>query len=217
MLNFSKANMKLAVLAKQLGLKNTQLLSFDLPGGWSCPMADICKTKADRETGKLHRFGPVLCYAAKAEALYQNCRNMRWNNYDLLRACKNDSSKMVALVEKSLPKITKVVRIHSSGDFYNPAYFTAWNTIAINHPEIVFFGYTKGMVYVKADKPDNFSLIYSFGGRDDKYWNDTIPTCFIEVFKGQYPDIEQVCGTHENAYQDYSYIISGKSFKLAVH
>ena len=26
---------------------------FNLPAGWACPFADACKTKADRDTGRL--------------------------------------------------------------------------------------------------------------------------------------------------------------------
>jgi hypothetical protein len=215
-LQFSKANTKLAVLSEHLGLKKTELVSFDLPAGWSCPCANICLTRSNKDTGKLERKGPILCYAAKAEALYRNCRNMRWSNFQALTACKTDVLKMAELISTSLPKQTKVVRIHSSGDFYRPEYFQAWVAVATINPEIVFFGYTKILDYVTAPKPDNFHLIYSFGSKDDNRWDVTIPTCFIETKTEKY-NVEQVCETHELGYQDYSHILSGNSFKIAVH
>jgi hypothetical protein len=37
----------------------------------------------------------------------------------------------------------KIFRIHSAGDFVSLSYFTMWNLIANNHPNIVFMAYTK--------------------------------------------------------------------------
>jgi hypothetical protein len=216
MAKFSKANQKLAVLAQHLGMKKSEVVSFDLPAGFSCPAADICKTFANRQTGKMVKVGPITCYAAKAECQYPNTRFMRWYNLQMLADCGQDWSLMAYILETGLPKQAKIVRIHSSGDFFRPEYFRAWKAIASGHSEIVFFGYTKVMEYAIAEKSDNFHLQYSFGGRDDYLWNETIPTCFIEVSNGQY-DVEQVCSTHEKAYEDYFYILGRKSFKIAVH
>jgi hypothetical protein len=216
-LTFSQANMKLAVLAAHLLMKKSEIVSFDLPAGYSCPMADICKTYANKATGKMRKVGAVTCYASKAEAIYPNCRKMRWSNFDALIKVRTSVLAMAELLDASLPKKVKVVRIHSSGDFFSREYFQAWVEMATIHPEIVFFGYTKIMDYAVADKPDNLYLHYSFGGRDDSKWNDTIPTCFIEVFDGQYPLVQKVCSTHELGYEDYFYILSRKSFKIGVH
>lgn len=178
-------------------------------------MANICKTKANRETGKLERFGPVLCYAAKAEAQYPNVRNSRWRNFRELGP--HTSEIMRDMLITDMPYKAEIIRIHSSGDFFNPAYFEAWRMVADALPAVKFFGYTKILDYVLADKPDNFRLIYSYGSRDDKRWNATIPTCFIKIEASDYPDVPVICDNHDNSYQDYHEIFAGRSFALNLH
>lgn len=214
-LTFSRPNMKLRKLAEHLGLPYNQVLSFDLPAGWSCPMADICKTKANEETGKLERFGPVLCYAAKAEAQYPNVRSMRWRNFRILAG--GSSGQMFQQIIADMPYKAKIVRIHSSGDYFNPAYFEAWRMVSNQAKNIQFFGYTKILDYVLADKPDNFRLIYSYGSRDDKRWNATIPTCFIKINPTDYEGTQVICDKDDNEYQDYHEIFAGRSFALNLH
>lgn len=82
---------------------------FNLPAGWSCPHADICLTKADKNTGKLVKkpdtqsvgtiplipksdteAEPYICYAARAER-YPNVRDSRWHNYTAARARVHNS------------------------------------------------------------------------------------------------------------------------------
>ena len=64
-LSFSKGNRKLNELATDLGLKKSQVISFDLPAGHTCPMASECLSKADKITGKITDGQgneiPVLC------------------------------------------------------------------------------------------------------------------------------------------------------------
>jgi len=62
------------------------------------------------------------------------------------------------------------VRIHDSGDFYNVEYFGKWCAIAAAYPDIEFYAYTKMISQSKGFAswlPDNFQLIYSFGGKED--------------------------------------------------
>lgn len=94
---------------------------FNLPAGWACPGAKDCLTKVDRDTGKRTTRGPeFLCYAAVSER-YPNVRNQRWANFGLVKQlCKDDA----AVIE--LPKNATHVRIHGSGDFFNPRYLRLW-------------------------------------------------------------------------------------------
>lgn len=42
-------------------------------------------------------------------------------------------------------------------------------------PDVSFFGYTKVLQYVSAEKPGNFKLVYSFGGKmDSKLKNEPV-------------------------------------------
>lgn len=63
------------------------------------------------------------------------------------------------------------IRIHDSGDFYNEEYLDRWLKIMRARPNVEFYAYTKMISLFnrrKADLPKNFTLIYSFGGTEDK-------------------------------------------------
>lgn len=211
MLKFGTGNSKLHELAKTLGLNKTEVVAFDLPAGYTCPMADICKTYANRQTGKITdgKNSTVRCYASLIEARFPASRRAHWYNFDLLR----NSSNMVELIQESLPKQTKIVRIHASGDYYSMDYYNAWLQVAINNPTIMFFGYTKILPLVSMPKPDNFKLVYSYGGKMDNQLSNE-PTAYI-VNSAKDTKLDTVC--QNNPADDYFKIISGQSFALALH
>lgn len=222
MLKFSYQNQKINLLAKYLGLKKKEVLSFDVPAGWTCPKADICKSMANKETGKIKRTGKFLCFASKGEAYAPAARRLRWHNLLEINACRSggDHAKIVELIQSSMPKEIKILRIHSSGDFYCEEYFKAWVEIAKNNPHITFFGYTKELDYVLFEKPSNFVLQYSWGGKDDLRLleiKEHIPTCYVAEYDNQYPNLPVVCGTHETAHEDYLHIMAKKTFVIAKH
>ena len=161
-LKFSKGNAK---------LKGDTAI-FSLPAGHTCPAALLCSSRAHKDTGKLTDGPQCLfrCYAASAENLFRNIRVSRWRNFEALQACKGITA-MATLINRSLPrKGIKLVRIHSSGDFYSQSYFDAWLAVAKINPAIVFYAYTKALpfwVNRLADIPSNFKLVASLGGRYD--------------------------------------------------
>ncbi len=81
-LTFSTGNDKLQKLA---------ITAFDLPAGYTCPFADICKSFAHKKGGRfksgkaIMQTGDVRCYAASTELRSPAARKMRWRNFDLLR------------------------------------------------------------------------------------------------------------------------------------
>lgn len=160
-LKFSSGNRKLHELAKELGLKNTQVVAFDLPAGYTCPGANICLSMANRQTGKITDGAncKFRCYAASTESVFTSVRRLRWDNYTQIK----ESAEPAGLILKSIPAGVKIIRIHSAGDFFNEAYFMAWLKVAIARPDLTIFGYTKVIQYVGADKPANFKLVYSMG------------------------------------------------------
>jgi len=228
MLKFSFRNMKLNLLSSRLGVKKTEVIAFDIPAGFTCPAARICQTYSDRKTGKITRgkFNEVDCYAALVEARYKNTREAHWYNLDLLKSvCKVgkrvvwNSEYMTLLILESLPKTAKFVRIHSSGDYFAPEYFQAWVTVAKIRTDTIFFGYTKVLEYVQADKPDNFSLQYSYGGTHDSEFDaltDKPAACYIGQYDNQYP-FKVVCGSHETAHEDYFAIRNRETFVIGEH
>lgn len=63
------------------------------------------------------------------------------------------------------------IRIHDSGDFFNEEYLYKWLTIMELRPNVEFYAYTKMVSMFKklTDKlPKNFTVIFSFGGTEDK-------------------------------------------------
>mgnify|MGYP001302947553 CR=1 FL=1 len=209
-LKFSKYNSKLNKMAVELGLAKSAVLSLDLPAGYTCPMANLCLTYANKINGKITDGKEQIfrCYAASSESAFTNTRKLRWHNFDLLR--KLDTKSMVELILNSIPKNAKIIRIHSSGDFFNESYFNAWVEVATLRQDITFFGYTKVLPYVKAFKPANFKLIYSFGGKLDAQLDDSTPVCRVVSYSPKSACIE-------SSSDDYIKIMRGESFTLNLH
>lgn len=214
-------NEKLNALAKFLGMPMSHILSFDIPAGFTCAKANICKSYAHRETGKIRQVGRILCYAAKGERYMPNVRNAHWFNYMVLLALGKDTDKIAELLASGMKKQTEIVRVHSSGDFYDKSYFLAWCKVAEQFPNIQFFGYTKHLEYAMYNKPSNFILQYSYGGLDDELYDDyikqgvKIPAGFIGEYEGQYPH-KVVCGDG-GEHEDYLEILKGETFQIMEH
>lgn len=216
MLKFSYGNSKINALAEYLGYKKREVVAFDLPAGYTCPAASICKTYANRFTGKMQKVGRVVCYAAKTECYAPSVRKMRWYNFSQLLECGKDIHKMAELIIASIPNGTKIIRIHSSGDFYSPEYFHAWRIAAIAFPEVVFFGYTKVLPYAEMKNPVNMFIQYSYGGKYDESLTKDTPTCYIGEYPNQYP-YPVACADHSGAHEDYLAIVARKSFVINMH
>ena len=216
-LTFSVGNTKILELAHSKGLTSKQVTSFDLPAGYTCPMADVCQSFADRENGKITDGDncKFRCYAASMEARYTATRKAHWRNFEALRKLKTTDA-MVKLIVSSMPENVKIIRIHASGDYFSKRYFQAWVKVAELYPDVKFFGYTKILPYVNATKPDNFRLIYSYGGKMDSK-KTCEPTAY--VVKNIAEAIER--GLHpaciDDPSDDFDFIMSGKTFALCLH
>ena len=160
-LTFGQGNAKLADI----------IHTFSLPAGWTCPSAKECLSKADMNTGRITdgkdcRF---RCFAASNECRCLSVRVARWRNFNALKKARTVSA-MANLIQRSLPFGVQKVRVHVSGDYYSEAYFLAWLNVAINNPNVIFYGYTKRcdlIVKYKAQFPGNFRLTASKGGKYD--------------------------------------------------
>jgi len=173
MVRFTPANSKLKKLYKvrelQRWLVKRKIYKFDLRAGHSCPFAKDCLSKV--VNGKVVD-GPdtqFRCYAASLEALYAQSYALHLANEIALKTA-SISSRMFKLLEAALPKNAGIVRFHTSGDFFNVPYFRAWLQLANNHPDVLFYGYTKNnFAWVKNINaiPPNFVLTASLGGKLD--------------------------------------------------
>jgi len=105
-------------------------------------------------------------------------------------------SNVAAVFEKRLklarsPKFTRIIseeikrrgverlRIHDSGDFFSAEYLERWLVIIRANPSVQFYAYTKAVSMLKEYQADglipaNFTVIFSFGGKEDKLINRAI-------------------------------------------
>jgi len=163
-LSFAKGNAKLT---------GGNIFTFSLPAGYTCPSAHLCKSWADKETGKVKDGADTQfrCFATTPEILFKNVRDSRWSNFDLLKQAKT-AIGMAELIESALltKENIKLVRFNASGDFFNQEYFDAWLMVAQQHPEWVVYGYTKQLPqWIKRLPlvPSNMKLVASRGGKHD--------------------------------------------------
>ena len=215
LLTFGKGNAKLG----------KDVYTFSLPAGHTCPFADACLSKADRETGKL-ADGPntkFRCFAASSEAQYRNVRESRWRNFDALmdasRAASDDHGRiqnMKNLILMSLPSKARKVRIHVSGDFFNVQYLRAWIDVALERPEVLFYAYTKSLSYWATYQnwiPSNLVLTASEGGRTDKLIN----TYRLRSAKVVFSTEEAEAAGLEIDHDDSHAMAQGGDFALLLH
>ena len=138
------------------------IMSFSLPAGHACPGSNQCMAKTlfkkgyvnpnnDRPTiGFYVQDGPncqFRCFASTDESKYPAVRNQRWHNFIKLIDCKGHVPTLVKLIESSLPVTWAPLRLHVAGDFFSQAYFDAWLTVARNHPDRIFYAYTKSLPF----------------------------------------------------------------------
>ena len=156
------------------------IFTFSLPAGHSCPFAEACRSKSNRNRGMIHD-GPQTvfrCYAASMEARHGSVRRSRWHNYDALLAW-GSKREMTRLILDSLTPFAGYVRLHDSGDFFNADYFGAWLDAVRQRPRTLFYAYTKALPFwvqwldevgtgYKPGDITNLVLTASYGGSRDE-------------------------------------------------
>lgn len=220
--SLSASNGKLKALEAQ---QNRKVYSIDLISGLTCPAADICKGHADYTTGsgKLIKNPEAIysCYAAATESRYSNVYASRTINTEIIKIAVKYNS-LTNLLDKVIPN-NAIIRIHSAGDFYNRSYFVQFSDWVESRQDLTVFGYTKVLPYVIAPKPDNFYLVYSFGGIfDSKAMEAKVQSSFVITDIEEKPDHISpdnwlVGCSHAHDPNDYNAILSGKSFGLMLH
>jgi hypothetical protein len=225
MLKFSSANNKTKKLKTVQDLqkylpKGKQVYSLDLPAGWSCPFANHCLARVYVVDGKKRIIdSPNIkyrCFSASQEVVYPNVYNLRAHNFALLRTC--NQSQMFELINQSLPKNIGICRMHVSGDFFCKEYMFAWHEVALNNPNILFYGYTKSIDYwlnvVKQKKyADNFILTASLDGKQD----DLVKKNGLRYAKVVFSELEAQQLGLEIDHNDSHAAIHGASFALLLH
>jgi hypothetical protein len=222
--------MKLLKFSTSNGKLQNRLI-FSLPAGYSCPHAGVCKTFADRITGKitdLPQFSGTTadefrCFAAMSETR-PTVRAARWHNWDLIRETMYSNGNQVVslrdLIDLSLMAAPDkdLVRIHESGDFWTENYMKAWLMVAAQRPHQKFYAYTKslGMWLALQDLiPPNFYFTASYGGTLD-YLIPKHPETFKRIAHVVYTEQEAKDQGLEIDHDD-SHCLGDKPFALLIH
>ncbi len=186
-MKFSKANTKLQKLYKlatttlkkwlgeKIGRAAAKVYSFDILSGVDCPFAHSCKSQAEEQDDGSRRIkdGPhtkFRCFSASQEVLFTNTYKSRKRNHDAIHSLETSDAMADALCD-ALPKDARVIRIHVSGDMFSHKYFLAWCKVAERTPNVLFYAYTKSLVYWVRSRdrvPANLVLTASYGGRNDE-------------------------------------------------
>lgn len=219
---FSENNKKIKRLGVILGVKTA---SWDLPAGGgqygTCPQANICAAHVAIAANGARSLvkgenSQFPCYAAKIALIYPSVHNKEIRNLEL---SKQDN--FVELVCAEIKRLgVKVMRIHSSGDFYNFAYFLKWVEIVKRNPDVQFFAYSKQASFVKVSITNplpNFKMTYSHGGKMDKWAQGKgLPTCYVITKKSGNPNNVPIACETEYA-DDYFHVMRQKDFGINVH
>ena len=186
-MKFSAANTKLKKLYKlaqttlkkwlgeKIGRATAKVYSFDILSGVDCPFAFLCKSQAEEQEDGSRRIkdGPdtkFRCFSASQEVLFTNTYKSRKRNHDAIHSLETSDDMADALCA-TLPKDARVIRIHVSGDMFSHKYFLAWCKVAERNDNVLFYAYTKSLVYWVRSRdrvPSNLVLTASYGGRNDE-------------------------------------------------
>ncbi len=113
-----------------------------------------------------------FCYARKGSFIWTNTKKAYEKRYLLTKDLDLFKAKMTDAIKRR--KATHI-RIHDSGDFYNFAYINIWFQIMRENENVIFYAYTKSKVLFnrlrKIDIPENFTIIYSLGSKNDNLIN----------------------------------------------
>ena len=154
------------LLTQNADLKKTGIYGWTLPAHWveltngekfnTCPNAGICAG---------------FCYAKNGTFMFKNVRKAHIEKLEMVLYNRDEWVEKMN-DELAKPKYNKgYIRIHDGGDFFSVDYSLSWFKIMVQNPQCIFYAYTKEVEmfkYTLADQiPENFILIYSFGGKQD--------------------------------------------------
>ena len=204
-LKFSNSNQKLDKIPNWLDVKKSDIKIFNLPPVITCPYAYECQ--------KIYK-----CYAISLEEYRPDFKANNKYNFDLLRKHHKSVDKMTDLIDSSLPK-AKIIRIHSSGDYFNENYLKAWINVARNNKNIIFYSYTTSIPFwinnlEEINSLKNFKLIASLGTRNQDH---LIKKYNLQFSKVVYSENEAEKLGLEIDYDERLAISQGKSFGLLIH
>jgi hypothetical protein len=140
-------------------------LTLSLPAGHTCPFAESCLSRVDRENGVMHAGGRFVCQSAVDEIDWKT-RDRRWQNYETLKAAGDDKDELAYLITEFLPAHTRTLFLHNSGDFFSENYFLAWLQVGKEFPQMEILVETTSILYWVRNLsqiPDNIKISAHLG------------------------------------------------------
>lgn len=137
---------------------------------WDIPSIVTCKSACNG------------CYAIKAERIYKNTRIMRAFHYAITLIALDDTNKKEFLKQIIISEINRhvllynnpILRLHSSGDFFNNGYISFWLELAKECNKINMYTYSKQLDNKQIDDINgmfnNFNIIKSIPSIKNKYF-----------------------------------------------
>lgn len=167
----------MSLLTQNSKLKKDGIFNFTLPayksqtGFITCPTAKDCVAN---------------CYARQGCYTFSNVKAKHEAN--LQATFKDDFCEV--MIAEIIEKNCNIVRIHDSGDMYSREYLHKWFKIMESLSHVKFYSYSKQVAMLKAERlPENFEVIYSFGGFQDNLINvdkDKHAKCFLNKIPKKY-------------------------------
>jgi hypothetical protein len=181
------------LLTQNSDLKKSGIFGWTLPAHW-VTLTDGTKFNTCPNAGACAAF----CYAKNGTYLFSNVRKAHIEKLELVLWHREEWKRLMIEEIKKAKYKDKYIRIHDAGDFFSQQYAQDWIDIANECNESIFYTYTKEVLLMKKlDKPSNFIVIYSFGGKQDQYINkevdrhsDVFPD-YDEMIRLGYVDIEE--------------------------
>lgn len=184
----SKANRKLAKMCHDPhalqylpNLRPSEIASFSLPAGKSCPGAKLCRAFVVEEHGRRRLVEGVQaefqCFSALQERQYSATYDQRDHNMKALdralSGTQQDRHESALRFIESMPMKTRLFRWHVSGDIMSLRHaLWIWDVARLS-PWVRHYLYTKSTRHVGpllGFMPSNLRVNLSIGGR----WDDEV-------------------------------------------
>lgn len=140
--------------------------------GWTLPAHNVTLTNGEKfNTCPNAGVCGAFCYAKNGTYNFSNVKKAHLEKLELVLYAPDLFEAMMTKELTNKKYIGQYIRIHDAGDFFSEAYALTWLRIAKATPLTTFYAYTKEVELFKVKLaeqiPDNFILIYSFGGKQD--------------------------------------------------
>jgi hypothetical protein len=142
--------------------------------GWTLPAHNVTLSNGEKfNTCPNAGVCGAFCYAKTGTYQFSNVKKAHLEKLELVLNNLNNFENIINEELKKKKYDSKFIRVHDAGDFFSKEYAISWINIANKNKNITFYSYTKEVLLFKNDLadliPENFILIYSFGGKQDKY------------------------------------------------